>query len=578
MKAGSLLIVFAIGKAAVLWDRAVPASWTLLAYVWQDVVVALAFFAAEAAARRTRASRRLPAILYSLLAAYAALNIPVMIVLSTPLTWPMLRATSGTIADSILLYVTTRTVLTVLLAIVAAIVLPRVIARLATRARRACLAAAVVVVIAGPLARMRVDTLGLDRNVVVTLITSALPRVHTRAAAGDWTMPPFERTDGDDLTHLRGVARGRNIVLVSLESTGAQYLRLYGGKDDLTPRLDSLASHGVVFDNAYAVYPESIKGLFSILCSTFPAFDTAADDYENMSCRSAPAVLRDAGYRTALFHSGRFAYLGMQAVIRNRGYAVLEDAGDIGGNHESSFGVDEPSTVARMLRWIDTLPPDEPFFLTYLPIAGHHPYETPVAGPFRDEDEIGRYRNALRYADDSVGAFIDGLMARGRDRNTVWIVIGDHGEAFGQHHGNFGHTFFLYEENVRVPFLIAAPGLSRQRSRTVVSLVDTAPTILDLAGLRIPSEYQGLSALDGRGRMALFYTDYSLGLLGLRDGRWKFVHELDSGRSKVFDLTSDPGERADLSAREQARVAAYTQTLRAWSAAQKAYLKTARQP
>jgi hypothetical protein len=88
------------------------------------------------------------------------------------------------------------------------------------------------------------------------------------------------------------------------------------------------------------------------------------------------AVLSDAGYSTALFHSGRFIYLGMEAVIRNCGFATLEDAGDIGGHCQSSFGVDEPATVARILRWIDALPCGRRFFVTYLPIAGHHPYET----------------------------------------------------------------------------------------------------------------------------------------------------------------------------------------------------------
>ena len=89
-----------------------------------------------------------------------------------------------------------------------------------------------------------------------------------------------------------------------------------------------------------------------------------------------------------MFHSGRFRYLGMEAIINGRGYQTLEDAGDIGGNHNSSFGVDEPATVARMLAWIDGLPRGQRFFLTYLPIAGHHPYATPEHGPFAGTAEI----------------------------------------------------------------------------------------------------------------------------------------------------------------------------------------------
>jgi lipoteichoic acid synthase len=366
-------------------------------------------------------------------------------------------------------------------------------------------------------------------------------------------------------------------VMVGLESTAAQYLSLYGGDDDVMPNLTTLSQRALVFDNAYAVYPESIKGLFSILCSTFPGFDSRPEDYENLECRSVAAVLGGAGYRTAMFHSGRFAYLGMESIVGNSGYQTLEDAGDIGGNHNSSFGVDEPATVARMLTWIDALPRGQHFFLTYLPIAGHHPYATPKPGPFDGSTEINQYRNALHYGDESLGALIEGLRTRGLEDNTVWVIYGDHGEAFHQHAGNYGHTFFVYEENVHVPFLIAAPGLMRgqERVRKVVSLADTAPTILDLMGMAPPASYQGRTMLGDTPSMALFFTDYSLGLLGLRDGPWKFVYEIGSGRTKLYDLDRDPREASDVSAGEAARTSWYGQVVRGWSAEQKNHLARA---
>src|SRR5204862_7677033 len=120
----------------------------------------------------------------------------------------------------------------------------------------------------------------------------------------------------------------RNLVLVSRESTAAQYLGLYGAAPDVMPNLSALARGGIAFDNAYAVYPESIKGLFSILCSIYPAFDSVADTYAHVPCRSIATVLSDNGYRTALFHSGRFMYLGMDAIVRGRGYVKLAEAGD----------------------------------------------------------------------------------------------------------------------------------------------------------------------------------------------------------------------------------------------------------
>jgi arylsulfatase A-like enzyme len=264
----------------------------------------------------------------------------------------------------------------------------------------------------------------------------------------------------------------------------------------------------------------------------------------------------------------------MESIIHKRGYDTLADAGDIGGNRESGFGVDEPATVDAMLRWIDGLSPGEPFFLTYLPIAGHHPYESPEPGPFSERDSEGRYRNALLYGDASLGALIDGLNERGHGADTLWIIAGDHGEAFGQHEGNYGHTFFLYEENIRVPFVIAAPGLigSQVRASQVVSLVDAAPTILDLLGIAPPESYQGRSVLDAEPRMALFSADYSLGLLGLRDGEYKYIYELESGRSRLFHLGLDPKERTDISGTNAERAEWYHQTVRGWSSAQKRYV------
>ena len=176
-------------------------------------------------------------------------------------------------------------------------------------------------------------------------------------------------------------------------------------------------------------------------------------------CLSLASSSRDAGYRTALFHSGRFRYLGMEPMIADRGFDVLEDAGAIGGNVQSSFGVDEPATVERMLEWIDSLREGERFFLTYLPVAGHHPYATPDPGPFQATGEFDRYLNALHYGDAALGELFDGLARAAAGRSHAVRRSGDHGEAFGQHPDNFGHTLFIYDENVRVPFVIAAPGL-----------------------------------------------------------------------------------------------------------------------
>lgn len=557
-------------KALTLSRQHVPLSaWSPIAYFWQDVLAALVFFAIDRRVRRPAAAWSA----YALLTAYAALNVPITLVLSSPLTWTMMRAARGALAGAVAHYVTAVNVLAVAAIAALAIVLPLVLRRRGLRIGPRTVALAVAIVAAGPFATSRIDTLGLHRNALGALVATGLPRVAPAVAQADWRASPFPHLPGDDLSSLRGSMQGRNVVLVVLESTGARRLATYGAPVDPMPNLTALARRAIVFERAYAVYPESIKGLFATLCSRYPAFDTAPELYADVPCRPLPGILARAGYRTALFHSGRFAYLGMAAMVERRGFEVLEDAGAIGGQVDSSFGVDDASTVQRALQWIASLG-GQRFFLTYLPIAGHSPYESATPGPFRGRDDVTRYLNALHEGDEALGALLDGLRRLGLEENTLVIVFGDHGEAFGEHPGNFAHTLFIHEENIRVPYVIAAPGAisGQRRVRRLASVIDTAPTIVDLLGLPADGLHQGTSLLGPEPRMALFFTDYSIGWLGLADGCWKYLYDMDAGRSRLFDVCADPGESRDRAAEFAARVSAYRARVRAWAAAQKAAL------
>jgi hypothetical protein len=569
MRATCLLGVFVLARVLVLAGRSVPLSgWTPLAYLWQDVLVVLLFALLERIGRRAW----LGWVVYALLVLYTAVNVPVACQLATPLTWPLLRAARGPLGDSIIHHVTLANLLRLAAVGGAGVALPLLLRRWRPPRRLAVagVLGAVSCVVLGPLATARVPTLGLHRNALVALVVTALPRVRALDLAGDWRLGPFGGPRGADLSHLRGAAAGCNVVVVHLESTAAAHLRPYGAASDPMPTLTRLARRGVLFENAYTAYPETIKSFVAAHCATWPALDVPAEAYARLEVPALAAVLGERGYATGLFHSGRFGYLGMDAVVRAQGYDTAEDAGAIGGERDSSFGIDEPSVVRRCLRWLDSLPAGQPFLLTYLPIAGHHPYLTPSPGPFPEGDEVGRYHNALRYADEALAQLLAGLRRRGLEGKTLLVFCGDHGEAFGEHAGNFGHTLFLYEENVRVPLLLAGPGLGKGvRVRRVASLVDLAPTVLDLLGVPAPAGWQGRSLLEAQSALALFCTDYSLGLLGLRDGRWKLIHELDSGRSQLFDLEADPGEREDLAEQYPERVEAYTEHLRRWAAAQK---------
>src|SRR5687767_5827382 len=142
------------------------------------------------------------------------------------------------------------------------------------------------------------------------------------------------------------------------------------------------------------------------------------------------------------------------------------DAGGISGRVDSRFGVDEPSTIAKMLEWIDR-DVTRPFFLTYLPTAGHHPYASSGAGPFPQSDDLSAFKNAIHEGDEAISTLLTGLRTRGLDSRTVIVVTADHGEAFGQHQGNFAHSFFIYDENVRVPLMFYVPGREAGRLNRV---------------------------------------------------------------------------------------------------------------
>jgi hypothetical protein len=578
VKAIAFFIVLLTAKVASIAGHSIPFSpWTPIAFIWQDVLAALIFAGLLTLCRR----EWIAWLVYGVGVSYVALNVAVLRVLNTPITWPMLKAARGTLADSVLHYFKPQVILPVAVVFLAGIALALAVRNLRLRYRTGWVVCAIVIIAAGPFASGRIDTAGLHRNSITALVTTSLPRINAgeaRESNIDWRRSPVEALQsgtGEDLDRFRGGAGQRNVILIMLESAGAQYLSTYGARENPMPFVDTLAKRSLVFENAYAVYPESIKTLLSVICSKYPALDVPVETIARMMRSSLARELGSAGYRSALFHSGRFMYLGMDAVVEGRGYDVVEDAGAIGGQKESSFGVDEPSTVRRMLNWTGSLGRDEKFFLTYLPIAGHHPYDTPLAGPFPDVEERDRYLNALNYADNSVRDLLKGLEAQGRLADSLIVIAGDHGEAFGQHEGNYGHSFYLHEENMRVPLLIVAPGMieTSVRVQRPVSLVDLGPTILDLLGCSIPREFQGKSILAGREQLVLFYTDYSLTFLGLRDGCLKYIYEVESNRSKVFNLCSDPGETTDISSHLQDRVATYKSHVTAWSRAQKATYK-----
>jgi arylsulfatase A-like enzyme len=570
VRAGGLAAILLVAKALALANRGVTLTATTgLAYVWQDVAVALAFWLID------KLSRRSPWLWapYAVISVYVVVNVAVVATLGSPLTPTMLRATGGAIGDSMRSALTPSVLMMMGGVLAIAAIAPWLLGRVPRAARRISVAIAIVITIAGAWVARSVDSAGLDRNAISALLMGSVPRIGATTDASDFRVSPFEQRQSDDLARYRGAAKRLNVLLVALESTAARYLASYGAKDDPTPALTALARESILFEAAYAAYPESVKGLFAVLCASPPAFGVPAETLAQAACDSIVHRLSTAGYRTGLFHAGRFSYLGMQAVVDAQRFEVADDAGSISGQRQSSFGVDEPAVVERILSWIDRGPSDRPFFATYLPAAGHHPYHSTAAGPFSPDTALGAYKNAIHEGDRALGSLLAGLRTRGLLDRTLVVVFGDHGEAFDQHPGNRVHSLYIYDENVRVPLVVRVPvatALSAgQRIRRVASVIDIGPTILDLLGQ--PTEaVEGASLLQPRERMALFHADYDRGWLGLRDACWKFMFELETRRSRLFDVCADPDETRDLAGQEPARIRAYGTRVEEWAAARRA--------
>src|SRR5260370_35133978 len=180
MKAASLLLVFVLAKVTVLAGHHIAFSWwSPIAWFWQDAVVVLAFAAIEYC---LGPRKRVAWVIYGALALYAIVNIPVGRALSTPLTWPMLRAARGALSDSMWYYVTWQNVL-LLASVLSAAALTRLLFQ--RMPRRPLLAVLVLFAALGPAAAAHVDTLGLERNEWTALIASALPHMPSRASAGE---------------------------------------------------------------------------------------------------------------------------------------------------------------------------------------------------------------------------------------------------------------------------------------------------------------------------------------------------------------------------------------------------------
>jgi len=386
-------------------------------------------------------------------------------------------------------------------------------------------------------------------------------------------------------------ARPRNVLLVVLESTGSRYLGLYGSPYATTPRLEAEARHALVYDAFYAHVGLTANSLAALSLSIYPymTWREYTQDHPDYPGETVADVLGARGYRTAFLTSGYLDYVNQEAFLSDRGFGELLDGQDLGGEPVNSWGVSDAVLVDKTLEWIDR-GAGRPFYAVAWTQASHHPYDPQPGQPIQDffegrpkpEDDwdLGRYLNTVAEVDRQLGRLFEGLRQRGLDDDTIVIVTGDHGESFGDPHPTWGHGFRLWDTGLRVPLVIWSPALfpEGQRRDTVGGHVDLSPTILDLVGAPAPDEWQGTSLLaQQRPPRAYFYAANDDYLLGLREGRFKYVYNVTMGRDELYDLLADPGEQVNLAAQHPQKCAALRQRLAAWKRSAAERLARARQ-
>jgi arylsulfatase A-like enzyme len=244
-----------------------------------------------------------------------------------------------------------------------------------------------------------------------------------------------------------------------------------------------------------------------------------------------------------------------------------------------SWGVQDKAMVDMVLRYIDQdRDRAKPFFVFAWNQGTHHPYYLPPNIPRTDflhgdrsygdiPEDLNKYLNSLAEFDRQLGRLFDALRERGLDRDTVVIVTGDHGQAFGAPHKGYYHSGNVYDEDVHVPMVVWSPALFPQaaESDAVGSQVDLSPMILDLLGIPAPAGWQGRSPLgNSREHRAYFFGMRNDYLYGVREGAFKYIFNATQGRGELFDVLHDPDEHTDLSASRPELSKTLRERLAAW--------------
>jgi arylsulfatase A-like enzyme/Flp pilus assembly protein TadD len=319
-----------------------------------------------------------------------------------------------------------------------------------------------------------------------------------------------------------------------------------------------LAREGVRFEKAYTPVPITLPAHAVLFTGKYPMGIGMHDFSGNrLSAEHATlaSLLAEEGYATSAIVGS--AVLDSRFGL-DRGFEHYYDNFDFSRLHEMNLDAMErrgDQVMDEALAWLEKNH-QKPFFLWVHLYDPHHPYQPPP--PYDTQYKQRPYDGEIAFADAQVGRILEFLRdSKLYDRSLI-ALAGDHGEGLGEH-AEKTHGFFIYESTVRIPLLLKLPAGQAMRSKVVstpVSLADVAPTLLRLAGLRVPAEMQGksmVSLLEGQrpGTGEGLYGETFLPRLHfnwseLRSVHFGNYHFIDAPKPELYDLSQDPAELHDL--------------------------------
>jgi membrane-anchored protein YejM (alkaline phosphatase superfamily) len=350
-----------------------------------------------------------------------------------------------------------------------------------------------------------------------------------------------------------------NLVIFIMESVGTRYMfDTSDGNPMPMPFLHKISKEGWFLKKHYTTSNVSTKAVFSIMSGLYDFFNREA--FGTRSDAEVPAIYNwlGEGYDRFLVTPSSISWYFPTKFVKNSGLSEIHSYENLKFEIKEEFhslghyiARDEIQTVDFFIRRLSQA--REPFMGIYISFAAHFPYfDYGEEYRIRKDDGrlISRYYNNLNLLDHMIKRMVDHLQAQGLLERTILVILGDHGQAFGQHHpNNFMHYRYSYNENLETPAILYQPTLFNPKTFGFsTSHVDILPTLLDAMRITyLPTVFDGESLFNRKLRQKpIFFYGYEESVSSLDTHLIKVQYSLKKNNCWVFDLKVDPDEKNPL--------------------------------